>query len=237
MKDLTKMTIEIDRRQEFKGSETIYSDLRVWLRMEAPEEAPGLRWISFLLLNKEGTDLFAGRSGVLADGYHHLIPSGELWTFFDADKLMQDGAAGVAPIHYRRVTVPLPVQRIILGDIEKAIEEYDAQEGDRKSIWLNYSDRVSYWSDEHGQGKGNITIEGHLSAVAAIGQLGGEATFDRSWGVIERLALATTHSTSDCAPIQIFRESPTAFLWTAGTMHGGLINHGTESAPDWSVHT
>jgi hypothetical protein len=237
MKDLRKFEIEIDRRQEYKGSETLYSDLRIWLRMDADEDAPVLCWIRFLLLGDDGLDLFAGRSGALSDGYHQLIPFSELWTFYDTDRLFNGDVAGEGLIPYRRVTVPAPVQKFILDDIEAGIARYDAQGDKREKITLDYSERLAAWSDEYGQGKGSITIEGHLSAVAAIGQLGGEATFDRSWNSIERLALAETHSTSDCAPIKIFRESPTAFLWTAGRMHGGLINHGSEDAPEWSVHT
>ena len=232
MKDITKMTITIDRRQVDIGGE--YTDLRVWLRMEAPEDAPGLRWCSFLLLGDQGPDLFAGRAYALSDGYHHLQCFGELWTFCDLDRLMQDGAAGEASVPYRRVTVPIPVQRMILADIKESVLAYDAQGDKREEIRLDYSDRLARWSDYYGRGKGEVVVDGPESEIVA---LKGEKTFDRSWDNIERIALNTTHCKSDKGLIKVYRESPTAFIWTAGSLHGGLINHGDESAPDWSVHT
>jgi hypothetical protein len=226
------MTITIDRRQESIGDE--YTDLRVWLRMEAPEGAPGLRWISFLLLGDDGLDLFAGRKGDFADGYHNLKCFGELWTFCNLDTLLQDGDAGEASVSYRRVTVPIPVQKMILADIEEAARAYDAQGGKREEIRIDYSGRLAGWSDYYGRGKGQIVVDGPESEIVA---LKGEKTFDRSWDNIERIARNTTHSKSDQGLIKVYRESPTAFMWSAGSLHGGLINHGDENAPDWSVHT
>lgn len=234
MKDLQKMTITIDRRQEHTGSGTIYSDLRVWIRMEAPEYLPGLRWISFLLLGDEGPDLFAGRAGVLADGYHHLIPFGELWTFCDLDRLYGGEAAGEAPIRYRRVNVPMHVQRLILADMEQAIVDYDAQGDKREEIRLDFTDRMENWCEQYGMGKGRLVVEGPEDEIEA---LKGEQTFDRSWATITQMALNTTFSKDETAPVRIYKESPKGFLWNAGRMHGGLINHGDDSAPDWSVHT
>lgn len=237
MKDITKMTITVDRRQEYKGSEILYTDLRVWLRMETMEDAPGLRWISFLLMGDEGRDLFAGRAGLLVDGYHLLKCFGELWTFFDDGALYGNASAGEATIPYRRVTVPVHVQEIILGEIDQAIEQYDGEanaKGERTQIVLDFTDRLGEWADYYGQGKGRIVVDGPEDEIEA---LKGEKTFDRSWATIAQIALNTTHSKDDTAPVRIYRESPTGFLWNAGRMHGGLINHGTVESPDWSIHT
>jgi hypothetical protein len=236
MKDLQKMTIEVDRRVEYKGEETIYSDLRIWIRMEAPEGSPGLRWISFLMIGDEGLSLFAGRSGALSDGYHQLIPFGELWTFYDTNRLLEGESAGSAEVPYRRVTVPRRVQRIILDDIRDAIDRYDDLDHDgRHPVRLDYSDKLAKWGEHYGQGKGEVVIEGPEKEIEA---LKGEKTFDRSWNAIDAIARNTTYSKNEKGTIKIYRESPTAFFWSVpGSLHGGLINHGNEDAPDWSVHT
>jgi hypothetical protein len=243
MKDLQKMTVTIDRCQVHTGSETIYGDLKVWMRMEAAsnfpigKHAPGLTWISFLMIGDEGQDLFAGRASTLTDGYHSLRCFGELWTFHDTDHLYSGDSAGIAQIKYRRVTVPLPVQRFILADIEDAIRQYDAQVkagGKPQEICLDYQQRLSEWSAYYGRGKGRIVVNGPEDEIEA---LKGEETFDRSWESISRLALSETHSKDDEGRIKIYRESPNAFMWIAGSMNGGLINHGSKDSPDWSVHT
>ena len=235
MKDLQKMTISIERRQEYRGEKIAYTDLRVWLRMEAPKDSPGLGWISFLMIGDEALDLLAQRGpSVLVDGYHLLKCVGELWVFSNDDRLFRGDESGEALIPYRRVTIPAPVQKFLLDDLKAWIARYDAQGDKREEIVLDYSDRLQEWSEEYGQFKGELVVDGPLDEIKA---LKGEETFDRSWESISRLALSTTHSKTDKGRINIFRESERSFLWSAGSMNGGLINHGTEEVPDWCVHT
>lgn len=233
MNNLKHFTITIDRRQEYRGAETIYHDLRVWLRMEA--EGAGLNWISFLLIGNEASELLEGSRGHFFDGYHQLMSIGQEWLFYDIQ--YPSDVAGEMPVKFRRVTIPAPVQDMIAMTVAAAVSDYDAQEGRREEIRIDLSDQLADWAAHYGQGKGRIEIRSHQVGIAAeIDALRGEETFDRSWETISRLALNTTHSVYDVGIVRIYRESDHAFLWEAGRMHGGLVNH-SEEGFDWSVHT
>jgi hypothetical protein len=239
MENITKFSITVDRRQEYKGEDTIFSDLRVWLRLQLDEDQPGERSISFLLIGDEAANLFGGKLGALADGYHQLIAHGELWVFYDIDTLYHGESSGTAPVKYNRVTVPGPVQLLILAEIEAATLRYDSQGDKREEVILNFVERLAHWSEHYGQGKGRIEIRSHQSGIEAkLDAHRGEESFDQSWESIKRLALNTTHCADDIGEISIMEESERSFLWTAGRMTGGLINHARgDESPSWSVHT
>lgn len=235
MKDLDSFKIEVSRAED--------QGLRVWLYIRAPESAPGLNWINFLLCGDEAIDLFAGKRAEFVDGYHRLSAFGEDWLFFDTpDRGRED--SGELRIQYRRVIVPRPVRDEIAWRITTAIERHDAQDPDKwgrkDQIELDLSGDLEAWARDYGQGKGSIQIDsadpGMAGTIAALEE--SDPSFARCWDRIKAIALNTTHARTDVAPIRIHRESERAFLWTAGRLTGGLIDHGVAGIEaDWSIHT
>lgn len=237
MNQFKTFKIAVDRRQESYGAP--YTDPKVWIRAELKEHGKGIDHLSFLLIGDECEQLFK-HGGTFSDGYHLLRTFGELWTFFNLDQFPNE-ASGIAPVAYTRLKMPRDIRERIAQDIENALSLFDTSEpnkyGHKEEIAIDYSDALEVWGSDYGQGTGKIEIEADTATRDLLGTYAGEKTFDRSWGTLERLALNTTHKKSDVGTIKIYTESPRAFMWSAGGMHGGLINHGTEESPDWSVHT
>jgi hypothetical protein len=237
MHKLKDFRIEIDRRTDSEGAG---GDLRVWMRWELREETEGIRWGSFLMLGEEWRDLFEMHRSEFSDGMHHLHTFDESWMFYDLDVPRED--TGVMPLRFTRLSVPHEARRQITARIEAAIDRYDSDErSDTKwPISLDFTEDLAEWSRDYGRGKGSIEIIADAGTRDALGTWRGDPTFDRCWESIEAIALATTNSIYDKAPIRIHARDWSGrleFAWSAGRLHGGIIDHGSDESPDWSVHT
>lgn len=258
---LTKLEITVDRRRVDRD----FTDLRVWfratvrpetaaqcLRCGAPRDEShtafcygpdpsGLGHVSFLFLAEEWRAACED-GGDFSDVAHRLRAWGEDWVFFDLPDFR--GAGGVAACRWARVKLPRDVRARLVADVAAAVERYDAQPvgeyGDKPEIRLDYTADLESWESEFGQGTGRVELHPNTNAATRdmIGALCTEASesWVRSWDTIQRLARNTTHRRADVGIVAIYRESDRALMWTAGGMHGGIINHGAD-APDWSVHT
>jgi hypothetical protein len=243
MNSLKKFRLKINRR--FEDYSKLDSPLRVFLEWEATDQsAPGLRWQSFLLLDGECLELFRGEKTEFRDIVHNLHVFDESWTFYDLP--CPSAARGEMSVPYNRIQVPHRVRHMIASDVSEAIARYDqriAAESERdrhrvESEILDYTEKLGEWSAEYGRGKGSVKLIAECSVRDRLGALkkcGGES-FERSWASIEAIARNTTLQRSDVAEIHVNKDWD-GFFWRAGGTVGGLINHGTEEEPSWSVHT
>lgn len=236
MEQLEKLTIEVSRCQDSYGAP--YTRPKVWIRGELKEHGGGVNYISFLLIGDEWFELFQ-HGGTFSDGYNLLRTFGESWTFYRLDQVPRE-SSGAMSVPFTRITMPRDIRTRIADDIKDELIAFDAQApnkyGDKDALTIDYSGKLEEWSTEHGQGKGSIEIDADSETRDKLGSLAGEETFDRCWTTIENLAKNTTHKRSDVGVIQVYRDHG-GFFWRAGGLHGGLINHGSDSEPDWSVHT
>lgn len=240
MHKLKEFYITVDRREENDA----YTDLRVWLKATVRDEhSRGMKFISFLLIDDEWEQLFT-LGGDFSDISHKLSTFGESWTFYDLPFPSED--CGRMEVPYVRIIVPKDVRAFIRQEIHEAIAEYDAKvEGlerpdwNIKSVKLDYTGNLAVWSENYGQGKGTVKVQAYDEVRALLDQLyeSKDPSFVRSWDTILNLARNTTHKREDVGFVHVHRESETVFLWSAGGLHGGLVNHGTDDDPDWSTHT
>lgn len=204
------------------------------LYLEFPEDAGGIRYVSFYQTIEEWIELFKN-GGLAQDGYHFLTTFDECFTFFNFEAPRPDNS--VASVPYARITLPRAARNILIENLgfdrQALVENPDAR------LTQNYTEKYEEWNRIYGRGKGKARVVASPEIADRLGaarSLGGES-FARSWSSIERMALATTNSIDDVAEIRIYPDGTKSFGWSAGGMHGGLINHGTEAKPDWSVHT
>lgn len=244
MRKLRKFTIEVDDRDN-KGT---VDDRRVWFRMETHDaEKPwqdrpaGIHHVSFLFIGDEWRGMFEKFSYCAADIAHRVDTFGELWTFYDLNVPQNDLGKMVIP--YLRITVPLPVRDMIKERIENAIAEWELPHAgvkDRTPIQIDLSPELAGWAESYGRGSGVVELADTTDTATrdALGSFAGSESFDRCWEVITNMARNTTHAKTDVAIVKVWLESGgRSFGWVAGGMHGGLINHGSDDAPEWSVHT
>jgi len=236
MHKLKDFRIEIDRRTDSEGAG---GDLRVWMRWGLKNEDAPLPWMSFLMLGEEWRDLFEARLSEFTDGYHKLSIFDESWTFYNLEVPRED--VGTMPIRYVRICMPHPVRRMIAERIAGAIARYDSLErSDKWPAVLDLTPELEEWSEHYGRGKGSIDLQASTETRDALGRYSGEESFDRCMETVNGLALATTNSITDKAPVSLLVRDwsgKAEFSFSAGRLHGGIINHGTEEAPEWSVHT
>lgn len=233
MKDLKSLQFEVKR--------TDAGDPFVWIKAEPKnQESQGLNYISFILIGDGISDLFERKNrSVFSDGLNVLQAFGELWTFISTENYNND-AQGTFTARYMRLTVARDLLTLIHHEINKALVEYDQgapnQWGELPQITLDYTDNLPHWGSNYGQGTGTIRVDCDDETQAKLDTCKADPTFSRCWETVCNLAYNQTHKSSDVGIIRLalgFKQ----FFWSVpGSMHGGIVDHGTDK-PDWSVHT
>lgn len=210
----------------------------------------GLQGMNFYMSGQEFLALTAGEWVTMSDIGYLLRVFGESWTFWNLD--CPTGETGTASVPWRRLTVP----RACLGRMREvglqALADYDAQEptswGGRDNVRIDLHCALMEYSD-HGQGSGKLQVDCSPECADALGMARRGATdasddsWERCWEHISRIALNTTWAPTDVGVLRVGIERSMVdgkapnFVWSAGSLYGGLINHGTDDAPDWSLHT
>ena len=205
------------------------------LYLEFPKEAGGLKWVSFYQTVEEWLALLE-HGGFAQDCYHYLTTLGECFTFFNFEP--GRAANSCASVPYARVSLPRDVRKLLAQNLRFDLEALRTSEKE-STFTQDYSSKLEEWARRYGQGKGYLKIEAsdEIRARFEAAQAAGGESFKRSWQSISGLALGTTHSIDDVGIVRLYPDGERSFGWSAGGLHGGLINHGTDSEPDWSVHT
>lgn len=211
----------------------------VTFRADSPkEETKGLNSIWFVLTLEEWTTVLRGDHKAYSDGYHKLDVMGDLWTFFDFELPMQ--SAGVKEVRYLRAEMPRRARETLMLATAVGFRKYDNQEpskwGYKKKVTLDLAPYVKEWSERYGQGKGSVYVECSEDAALRLSEVDGKGNFNDMFDRVKQIARNTTHSVDEVGVVRLYKDMD-GFFWRAGGMHGGLVNHGTEEEPYWSIHT
>jgi hypothetical protein len=241
MENFTKLRIEVWN----DGT----SDL-IAIHGDREKDAPGLRWVWFMMTKKVFADLIHGKAHSAEDGYHKVTVYGDQWTFYNMDG-MPNTKAGIAEIPYYKAWMP--------GTFMKAVLRLAT-----KIWWLRHNNGLSYEgktvievSAEHrkrscrlyGQGLGNVRLDfGEYKAEEAeahwnnLLKNGGDTFRHCAEGRMAMVRNATNgfHQT---ATLRLYMRNENEFDWQAcypngkAFYHGGIINHSRDGGHDWSSHS
>ncbi|MDX1421561.1 MAG: hypothetical protein R3322_00385 [Kiloniellales bacterium] len=121
--------------------------------------------------------------------------------------------------------------------------EYDGQEpneyGDRDSVVVELDARWPHWCAHYGQGKGRVEWRFQNDEIRERWQAWcarNDKTFERCRERLEAIARNTTWSADETGTVHIGYDFA-GFGFSAARLIGGVINHGDDDAPDWSIHT
>jgi len=154
----------------------------------------------------------------------------EQWTMF---RFETTGRSGISDHQVQSVTFKMPHGAIERVDqsIQAVLASIPEDDYDSHDVPID-----PYWWDFYGFGKGSAELVASDEVRALISRWSGEKTFDRCLATLRQIALNTTRSRDDRAEFRIWRDLD-GFTFSAGSLYGGIVNHGSDDCPDWSVHT
>jgi len=207
----------------------------------------GLNYIWFVLTKHEFVQLCSGKRSTFEDGYHKLSSFGDLFLFYDMENWPKDNN-GTMNVRYVNLTIPRKVQIFML---KRANNIWDARKIDkspeRTTVEFNkvLCDRLIR---QFGTGKGKSKLEFRndeylpVSTKNLFESFLGNPSFERNINNLLTIAKNQTQSYNEMAQVFLAKDGE-GFTFDVMTpqhqsiMYGGLINHGTEEKPDWSIHT
>lgn len=201
------------------------------------EPRPAMCSVSFYWTRADFERVVAS-TPISVDGYHVCKHDGELWTFLDWE--MPRESSGRREVPFRVVTMPYRVQKILLRLARWHFHHLDrAPKGSEHEVEISLNQRKRL-IERYGQAKGSVKVEEH--EVTAVERAQKDAQLRERLDQLERIARNTTWSKWETATVHLYRDSAGYYfniLTPSGrrSMNGGVINHGTDDKPDWSIHT
>lgn len=251
MKDFTSLRIEVWN----DGTSDLIS-----IHGDREKDAPGLRWVWFMMTKKVFTDLVSGKAHSADDGYHKVTVYGDQWTFYNMDG-MPNAVAGMAQIPYYRANMPGTFMKAVLRLANKTWkllrkEQTEALEAGTDKHNLPYKITIEV-SAEHrkrscrlyGQGLGNVRLDfGEYKAEEAKAYWNyllknGGVTFQHCAEGRMAMVRNATNGFHQTATLRLYMRNKDEFDWQAcypngkAFYHGGIINHSRTGGHDWSSHS
>jgi hypothetical protein len=190
-----------------------------------------LRSIWFVFRHEEFQAFADGSRWTFEDGYHKLNNFVEYCTFYDLQ--IPSGEYGEAKVPYFNVIIPMFLRRAIARLAKRVVPTLD--DGDVYEIEPT-PERVERWMKLYGQGTGSVEVEVAEQVREQYEANVGRANFDENVARLKQIALNSTSCWLHNRKVHLSYDFA-GFFFTVPGMHGGLINHGTEESPDWSLHT
>jgi hypothetical protein len=168
------------------------------------------------------------------------------WAFFDLNMPVTYGRPLEMKIQLWVISMPVQVSRALARYAKMIYRRQKIAKSDDSHVMELTAARRVHWGDLYGQGKGSIEVQLDErvkplveSSFADGGEHGSLSC------ALERLRVITRNGTRnkwdvgklclqpDGRGLYFTVMSPTG----QPTLHGGVINHGSDSEPDWSIHT
>jgi hypothetical protein len=203
----------------------------VSIHADDPDDSSGLSHIWFVVEEKELLNR------VIADGYHHCHCYGDCWVFFDFE--IPRDVFGSQVVEHARMTIPL----VWWQKIAKAAPRIWARcrPGYTEEVVATFSIKArENILKQFGQASGKVAVL--FYGVEQSRWNDTDPTFTRCRETVTAIARNSTWKQCETAKLTVSRDGD-GIYWEAYTpggtriMNGGIINHGTETEPDWSVHT
>lgn len=234
MKTLTKLVFKV-RRSGY--------DNDIMIEMEASYPAPEGTLTRFHIFTLEELTRLTTKGGVVLDSSHHCEQVfGAAWFFYDIACPTQ--TAGKTEVRFLTITVPHPIQRVLVRYFRLVGQSIPNSDAPTKVIEISQG-RRERWCQQYGRGTGKLEIktdersQEFLAKCKAEDKSGELAQYVQQ---VEGIARGTTIAFFETAVLR-FHKDWDGFYWEAVTpagrvsMNGGIINHGKDGEPRWSIHT
>lgn len=111
-------------------------------------------------------------------------------------------------------------------------------EGYERGVTVDLTDTLHAGARYYGIDKGTVQVEYQNEEIEASVLRWRKSCpeFGQRFDQIVQIAKNST-SNSDGVAVATFSYDHAGFFWRAGSLIGGLINHGDEESPSWSIHT
>lgn len=212
---------------------TIHNNL-VSLRAECEGPYKGI-W--FVILNKELDDFTTPTLGItMHDIGHHMHICGDTCTFYDFS--IPSKATGTMEIPYVSVNIPLFVRKVLTRYAR--LVQKGLSDSDRVEVTLSH-ERIARWKKLYGIGKGSVDVElasyyGDEDVAATLEERKKKGNFTEMLGRLEQIERNQTYAFFQKRTLRIAKDWD-GYTFVSGGLFGGLVNHGTEEEPNWSIHT
>lgn len=199
---------------------------------------PPMCSVYFYWTRTEFERVVAGEQAVSVDGYHLCKHDGERWTFFDWE--VPYDTAGKAQIPFRVVLMPYHVQKIILRLARWHFKHLARMaSGSEQVVEIDKRSRKRLL-ERYGQAKGMIDVDPH--DTDALTRAHTDHGLREKLDQLKRIARNTTFNVWERAYVHLFKDSAGYYFEIKTprgrrSMNGGVINHGSDEKPDWSIHT
>lgn len=215
--------------------EILSDEKRIRFNADLPSDS-ALRRVSFTFFEDEFGSFANDPNCKFNDIFNQLQVSGDRITLFRMELPTYSGY-GTVEVPFVNVYFPLFARRIILGYAVRCWRE-------KKDVRLKVSDaRWNRWEKNYSQGSGTVIVDINDRAVPLYEKNLVHQNFKENVDRLRNIAGSSTRAFFHNARVNIYLDSPNGFYWEAFTprgkriMNGGLINHGSDVNPDWSIHT
>ena len=196
-----------------------------------------MNYISFYMDGADFIGLMDGTRDAASDLRHKLWRSGDLFTFYDFDFPLK--AYGKVEVPFVTITIPFHVRRILARAAHMAWAKCRVDDN-RITLDIPWKLRQR-WDNRYGEAKGRVVMDCD-SVVDKLAKVGYNHKFEEMINRLRQIALNTTRRDSDTATVRLSNDMAGFFFNILdpkgrSALHGGLINHGTDENPDWSIHT
>jgi len=204
-----------------------------------------LDYVSFYFTHKELVSLFNRDRDIVTDLAHTCRSYGEILTFYDMP--LEASPNGHCNVPYVNVAIPRYVQRVLLRAISRVLARC-VPGGERFLFDIPLARRES-WAKAYGQATGfvsvvmdDVTAKEYDTSVLRDLCAQRDGRFSERIEHLRTIARNSTYSNRETAKIRLSRDGDGFFFQIVTpkgltTLNGGVINHGTNASPDWSIHT
>ena len=221
---------------------------RVTISLRRPDNVPGLRYVSFFIHESELSKFSnPAWTETLEDVTHRMNISGDRVMFYDLELPMH--WEGQMTIPYLAVHWPTAARKVLARMAKTIWRRLKANwnpEGDnynlprvRFSFTAQQAERLETRYG-HGTGKVDFQISENVRERYAEDLKNGNFAERVEW--LAQITRNTTSAHWQIGTLYISRDADgyyfsTVTPWKKRSMHGGVINHGRDGKPDWSIHT
>lgn len=225
---------------------------RMMINLRRPDDVKGLRYVSFIMYEKELQE-FAARqwNNTMEDGYHRLNISGDRVMFYNLE--LPNAWEGEMTMPYLAVFWPDTARKALLKMVRNIWAKLKVN-WNAEDSYENYKlPRVRFsFTDEqaerlttrYGHGTGKVDVQVHESVRERYAADLQDGNFAERIERLMTIARNTTNAHWQVASVHLFKDADGYYFniltyWAKRSMNGAVVNHNRDAtkAPDWSIHT
>ncbi len=180
--------------------------------------------------------------GVFCDCSHRLDVFGDACMFYDIDAHYVLKSHGEMTVKFQSFSFPVYVRKIVARLLRLAASRHDFTSEDRVSLDIS-RERLAKLCRRYGQGTGKVDLvmNDETKEKLTSDHTKDPKLFENVW-YLANGCLNSTKKFNETAKLCIDKDRGSYYFRQVSVngktmMNGGIVNHGSEDKPEWSVHT